>query len=92
MFNETTPETSFINQVKIENNADGKLDDNNVNTKFNICVIAVYGSKRSDPAVVTNISIKPKGTIYVYNRCIYVILINQVINSIIANCKFIYAI
>ena len=54
MFNETTLVTSFINKVEIENNvseSDGELDDNN--TIFNICVIAVYGSKRSDPVVVT---------------------------------------
>ena len=82
MFNETTLET-FINQVKIENNvseSDGELDDNN--TKFNISVIAVYGTKRSEPAVVTNISIKPKGmyNICIYNKCIYihVILIKQI--------------
>ena len=76
MFNETIPETSFINKVKIENNvseSDGELDDNN--TIFNICVIAVDGTKRSDPAVVTNISIKPKGR---YNICIYVCITNQV--------------
>ena len=66
MCNETTPETSFINRVKIENNvseSDRKLDDKN--TKFNIYVIAVDGAKRSQPAVVTNISIKTKGTMYI---------------------------